>query len=232
MDTNKSRVAILEDDVDYREFLRRLLAYEYDVVVACDGEELRHLADIGGVDVIVLDIGLAGENGLTIARQIRSESSIPLIFLSGYSSDNMIVKGLALGADDYITKPCPSNVLVARIENALRRIRLRQTDSQLRLKIGVIVFDEGMRVLIHADGRRSTLTETESRILAALARAENQTLSRDALYQSVFGREWDCEIRILEVHISHLRRKLSSIGSNRRTIASLRGLGYRLYLPS
>ncbi len=232
MDTNKSRVAILEDDADYREFLRRLLECEYDVIVARDGEELRHLAGIGGVDVIVLDIGLAGENGLTIARQIRTESSIPLIFLSGYSSENMIVKGLTLGADDYVTKPCPSKVLVARIENALRRKAMRQKASRLYLKVGAITFDEGRRVLIHADGRRSTLTEAESRILAALARAENQTLSRDALYQRVFGREWDCETRKLEVHISNLRGKLTRVGGDKKTIVSFRGRGYHLYPPS
>jgi DNA-binding response OmpR family regulator len=182
---------------------------------------------------IVLDIGLAGEDGMAVARQIRSESSVPLIFLSGYSSEDMIVKGLALGADDYVTKPCQSKVLVARIENALRRKMQHQSVAPApSLKIGAITFDVGRRVLIHSEGRRSTLTEKESRILAALALADNQSLSRDALYKSVFGREWDCEIRVLEVHISHLRRKLNWIGCDKGTIASLRGLGYRLYPPS
>lgn len=229
MDTKKARVAILEDDADFREFLRRILEREYDVIVARDGLDLRRLADIGGMDVIVLDIGLAGENGLSIARQIRSESGVPLVFLSGYSSEDMIVKGLSLGADDYITKPCPSKVLVARIENALRRNGPRRTASQSRLKIGVFVLDEGGRVLSHPDGRHSTLTEKETKILASLARAEGQALSRDELYRRVFGRDWDCETRILEVHVSHLRRKLAWIGCDRKTITSLRGLGYRLY---
>ncbi len=188
--------------------------------------------DTDAVDVIVLDIGLPGEDGISIARRMRSESGVPLIFLSGYSSEDMIVKGLALGADNYITKPFQSKVLVARIENALQRKTQHLKASRRALQVGAITFDVPRRVLIHADGRRAILTEKEARILAALANAENQTLSRDALWQSLFGRKWDCETRVLEVHISHLRGKLARIGCDRKTITSLRGLGYRLYPPS
>lgn len=228
MNANKSHVAIFEDDADFRDFLRRLLEVAYDVVVARDGADLRRMVNAGSVDVVLLDIGLGSENGLSIARRIRSESGVPLIFLSGFSSEDMIVKGLALGADDYITKPCSSKVLVARIENALRRKPWCQAAVRDDLPIGEVMFDVRRRSLTHADGRHVILTEKEAYILEALAQAPNQTLSRDALYRCILGREWDCETRVLEVHVSNLREKLTWVGCDRKTLVALRGHGYRL----
>ncbi len=232
MTIGRHRVAILEDDADFRGFLRHLLKDEYDLVMVRNGAELQRSVDASEVDVVLLDIGLPGEDGLSIALQIRSRSGVPLIFLSGHSSEEMIVMGLTLGADDYITKPCQSRVLKARIENALARARKQQAVSRQRIQFDGVAFEIGKQHLTNAEGHRVKLTEKESQILSMLARSTNLTQSRDAICKHIYGREWDSESRVLEVHICNLRGKLAKIGCESKAIVPVRGIGYRLDLTS
>ncbi len=230
MTIDKHRVAILEDDADFRKFLRHLLKDDYDLVMARNGEELQRSVDASEVDVVLLDIGLPEEDGLSIALRIRSTSSVPLIFLSGHSSEEMIVTGLTLGADDYITKPCQSKVLKARIENALARGKKKPAATRQRIEFNGAVFEIGKEYLTSAEGRRVRLTEKESQILSLLGRATSLTQSRDAICKHLYGRDWDSESRVLEVHICNLRGKLAKIGCGRKSIIPVRGVGYRLNL--
>ena len=225
------RVAVLDDDADLRKLLRFILRKDFEVVLATNGTELRRLVDEGTLDVIVLDIGLPDEDGISIAQKIRLTSAVPIIFLSGYSSEEMIVKGLNIGGDDYVTKPFQPEVLLARVRNALRRAVEQQPVQPVRwVQLGDVVFDVREQVLSGTDGRSVKLTDMEARILSALAAAENRTLSRDEMFRRIYGRDWDLSNRGLEVHLSHLRKKLTEATGTENPIAGIRGLGYRLTL--
>ncbi|MCX7143328.1 MAG: response regulator transcription factor [Proteobacteria bacterium] len=228
MNEKQPRVAVLDDDADLCKLLRFLLEKEYEVVMADSGAHLRHLVDEGAVDVIVLDIGLPDDDGISIAQKIRTTSSIPLVFLSGYSSEEMIVKGLNIGGDDYVTKPLQPEVLLARVRNALRRAEQQPTQPMANITFGDVTFEVRDQRLTNADGRSVKLTEMEALILSALAHAENQTLSREEMFRRIYGRDWDLLNRGLEVHLSHLRRKMTEVSGLENLIVGLRGVGYRL----
>ena len=231
MNEKQPRVAILEDDADVCKLLRFILHKEYEVILAGNGKRLCQLVDEAAVDVIVLDIGLPDEDGISIAQKIRITSNIPLVFLSGYQSEEMIVKGLNVGGDDYVTKPFQPEVLLARVRNALRRAAGKPAVSPLRvLQLEDVKFEIIEQRLTNSNGHIVHLTEMEAMILCTLAQAENQTLSREELFRRVYGRDWDSLNRGLEVHLSHLRRKLSEVSGIEHPIVGLRGVGYRLLL--
>ncbi len=224
------RVAVLDDDADLCKLLRFLLEKEYEVIMASGGADLRRLVEEAAVDVIVLDIGLPDEDGISIAQKIRTTSSIPLVFLSGYSSEEMIVKGLNIGGDDYVTKPFQPEVLLARVRNALRRGEQQPAQPLLDIQFGDVTFEVRDQRLKNADGRSAKLTEMEALILSALVQAEKQTLSREEMFRRIYGRDWDLLNRGLEVHLSHLRGKLAEVSGIENPILGLRGMGYRLNL--
>lgn len=228
MNEKQPRVAVLDDDADLCKLLRFLLEKEYEVVMASGGAQLRRMVDEGAVDVIVLDIGLPDEDGISIAQKIRTTSSVPLVFLSGYSSEEMIVKGLNIGGDDYVTKPFQPEVLLARVRNALRRAEQQPAQPLLNIQLGEVRFEVREQRLTHADGRSVKLTEMEALILSTLAQAEGQTLSREEMFRRIYGRDWDLLNRGLEVHLSHLRGKLTEVSGMENPIVGLRGVGYRL----
>lgn len=228
----RQRIAVLDDDADLCKLLRFLFEKDYEVIIARNGTKLRTMIEEGALDLIVLDVGLPGENGIAIAQQIRMISSIPLLFLSGFSSEEMIVKGLNIGGDDYVTKPFQPEVLLARIRNALRRTQNKPLKPPLtRVAWGRIVLDVHGQRLESTDGRSVKLTEMEVQILGALATAEEQALSREDLFRRVHGRDWDTMNRALEVHVSHLRHKLAEVCElDAAPIIGVRGVGYRLNL--
>ncbi len=231
MNEIQPRVAVLDDDAELSRLLRFLLEKEYEVVMPGNGAQLCTLVDEGKVDVIVLDIGLPDEDGIAIAKRIRTTSSIPIVFLSGYASDEMIVKGLNIGGDDYVTKPFQSEVLLARVRSALRRVKEHApAQPVLNIQLGVVTFEVRDQRLVKADGQLVKLTEMEALILSTLAQADNQTLSREEMFRRIYGREWDLLNRGLEVHLSHLRRKLVEVSGVENPIIGLRGVGYRLNL--
>jgi DNA-binding response OmpR family regulator len=178
----------------------------------------------------LLDIGLAQEDGILIAQKIRATSSIPIVFLSGYSSEEMIIRGLNVGADDYVTKPFQSGILLARVRSALRRGELHPLQAVHNLQLGDVTFEVSEQRLSNARGLSIKLTEMEALILALLANADAQTLSREEMFRRVYGRDWDTLNRGIEVHISHLRRKLAEVSAVQSTIVGLRGVGYHLNL--
>jgi DNA-binding response OmpR family regulator len=231
MNENQLRVAILDDDADFSRLLRILLGSEYEVLVPEGGAHLCQLVDEGKVDCIVLDIGLPDEDGISIAQRIRTTSSIPILFLSGFSSEDMIVKGLNIGADDYVTKPFKSEVLLARVRSALRRGREHlPAEPSLKIQFTDVLFEVRDQRLVNTSGQVVRLTEMETLILCKLAQADKQELSREELFRRVYGRDWDVLNRGIEVHLSHLRRKLTDVSGVENPIVGLRGVGYRLNL--
>ena len=230
MNEKQARVAVLDDDADLRKLLRFLLAREYEVVMPGNGAQLQIMVEQGAVDLIILDIGLPDEDGIVIAQKIRVTSSIPIIFLSGYTSEEMIIRGLNIGADDYVTKPFQSEILLARVRSALRRGELHPLQAVRNLQLGDVTFEVSEQRLSNARGLSIKLTEMEALILALLANAEAQTISREEMFRRVYGRDWDTLNRGIEVHISHLRRKLAGVSEEQSTIVGLRGVGYHLNL--
>ncbi len=230
MNEKQARIAVIDDDADLRKLLRFLLSREYEVVMPEDGAQLQLLVEQGAVDLILLDIGLPHEDGIVIAQKIRATSTIPLIFLSGYSSEEMILRGLNIGADDYVTKPFQSEILLARVRSALRRGELHPLQAVRNLQLGDVTFEVSEQRLSNARGLSIKLTEMEALILALLANAEAHTISREEMFRRVYGRDWDTLNRGIEVHISHLRRKLAGVSEEQSTIVGLRGVGYHLNL--
>jgi DNA-binding response OmpR family regulator len=225
------RVAVLDDDADLSRLLHHLLRTDYQVLMPRNAAQLYKLVDDDLVDVILLDIGLPDEDGISIAKRIRTTSSMPIVFLSGYSSEEMIIKGLNIGGDDYVTKPFQSEVLLARLRSALRHGKEHPHSVQhLNIQLGDVTFEVREQRLVKADGTSFKLTEMEALILAALAQADDQSLSREEMFRRVYGRDWDMLNRGIEVHISHLRHKLSEASGHEDPILGLRGVGYRLNL--
>lgn len=230
-DHGKPRVAALEDDPTIRNLLKRLLEPEFSMSFPASGTLLSDAIQNGEVDLVLLDILLPGEDGISIARSIRARSDIPVILLSGLSSSETIATGLNVGADDYVTKPFQANVLRARIRSALRRARVsasasdRPNQTQF-MAIGNARIDLWSRVASNAAGDSATLTEKELQILMALARHPGTVVDRDTLSLLVSGQEWSPINRSLDVHISHLRKKLSGLTGIPKLITSSRGIGY------
>ena len=231
MKENQLRIAILDDDAALLRLLRFLLEKEFQVLTPGNGAQLCRLVDEDAVDAILLDIGLPDEDGIAIAKRIRITSNIPIIFLSGQSSDEMIIKGLNIGGDDYVTKPFQSEVLLARVRSALRH-SAEHVPAQplLNIKLGEVTFEVRDQRLVKLNGQLVKLTEMEALILSTLVQADNQMLSREEMFRRVYGREWDLLNRGLEVHLSHLRRKLTLVSGVENPIVGVRGIGYRLNL--
>ena len=225
------RIAILDDNAGMRTFLRRILEKSYTVIFASNGSDLRDLISKGAVQLVILDIGLPDEDGITIAKDIRSISRVPVVFLSGNASADMIVTGLNVGADDYVTKPFQPSVLLARVASTLRRAgSWAQSVEPVEgsIQIGESSLDSRRRTLRHPAGPAMTLTEMECRLLAALAQQANQTISRADLTRRLYGQDWNPSSRSLDVHLTHLRQKLKQVSGETHTIASIRGVGFRL----
>jgi DNA-binding response OmpR family regulator len=240
-DHGKPRVAALEDDPTIRNLLKRLLEPEFSMSFPASGTLLSDAIQNGKVDLVLLDILLPGEDGISIARSIRARSDIPVILLSGLSSSETIATGLNVGADDYVTKPFQANVLRARIRSALRRARASGSAAAAAAAaasdhanqtqftaIGNARIDLWSRVASNAAGDSATLTEKELQILMALAHHPETVVNRDTLSLLVSGQEWSPINRSLDVHISHLRKKLSGLTGIPKLITSSRGIGYAL----
>lgn len=192
------------------------------------------LAD-GGIDLIVLDVMLPGEDGFSICARLRAQSAIPIIMVTARGEDGDRIAGLDIGADDYVTKPFNSGELVARIRALLRRSRMTaamaagQAAAPLRpppLGFAGWRIDLGARVLEDPDGVRVALTSVEFDILAAFCRHPGQVLSRDFLIERANGRLAGAETRTVDVHVSRIRQKIEPVPHEPAFIRTVRLGGY------
>ena len=184
------------------------------------------------VDLIVLDLELPGEDGLSIARQLRAQSSIPIIILTGHSDEVDRIVGLELGADDSLTKPFNPRELVARIRAILRRVQVHATEPLLRKAPRAFRFvgwelDVSSRRLTSPEGERIDLTRVEFELLSAFLLSPQRILSRDRLLQMSHGVDDDGAFdRSVDVQIVRLRRKIESDRRRPQLIKTQRGVGY------
>ena len=224
----RPRILIVDDELPIRDLVRGYLEREgYDTQSAEDGAAALSLARDGDFDVIVLDVMLPGLDGIEVCRQIRTFSDAYVLMLTARSEEIDKLVGLAVGADDYLTKPFSPRELVARVKALLRRPRAATALSAPppTSNSGLVVDPARRRVIL--DGEEVELTRTEFDLLAALGRDPGVVVQRAELLESVWGPDYDDD-HLIDVHIANLRRKLGDQADAPRFIETVRGVGYRM----
>lgn len=224
-------ILIAEDDKDIASLLKLYLeSSSYKVLVAHDGEAAYELFKTKKVDLAVLDVMMPKMNGYDLTKKIRSESTVPILILSAKNSDVDKIEGLAIGADDYITKPFNSLEVVARVQSNLRRYfqfdQVNQS-SPNTLRLGELELDiEGASLT--KNGQPIKLTATELKIIQILMSAPGQIFTKLQIYESVNGQYIEGDDSTIIVHISNLREKIEDNSKNPKYIKTLRGIGYKI----
>jgi len=234
--TRPDRIIVVDDDARIRDLLRRYLTQEgFDVLLAEDAKALNRLLMRETVDLIVLDLMMPGEDGLSVCRRLRSSNdATPIIMLTAKGEDVDRIVGLEVGADDYLPKPFNPRELLARIHAVLRRRPTQEAPGAPSLEpqtvdFGPYQFDLAMRRLTR-DGEHIPLTTGEFSMLKALVRHPRQPLSRDKLAQLARGREFEPFDRSLDVQVSRLRKLIEPDPSQPRYIQTVWGVGY-VFVP-
>ena len=222
------RVLVVDDDKKTVELVKLYLERDgYKVDVAYDGNEGLRKARESRPDLIVLDLMLPGLDGLEVCRTLRTESDVPIIMLTARTTEEDKLKGLGIGADDYVTKPFSPRELAARARTVLRRL---PEQALLRGPIEIQTGDLAMNFQKHEAslaGRELHLTPIEFKLLGVLVKEPGRTFSRAQLIEKVLGYDFDGFDRTIDVHILNLRRKLEFNPSHPKLITTVYGTGYR-----
>ena len=223
-----SRILLVEDD----DALRRGLAYAFQrehfaVTTASDGEEALAAAREAEFDLVVLDLMLPKLSGVEVCRRLRADSAVPIIMLTARDSELDKVVGLAVGADDYVTKPFSALELLGRVRALLRRRELdRRESSTLRVVGGLRIDFSRHEVLV--DGEKVSLTPSELKVLHVLAERPEEVVSKREILEQLWQTTHVGDQHACDVHISNLRRKLERDPAHPERIVTVRGLGYKL----
>jgi DNA-binding response OmpR family regulator len=222
------RVLIIEDDPDIATFERTFLERAgYEIRIASTGAAGLELEPLFKPAVVLLDVELPDISGLDVCTSLANSSDAFILMVSAHSSEGDVLKGLGLGADDYIAKPFSGNELVARVSSFLRRReRSRKSDSDGNLSIGTGQLVRDFHTLEN-DGKKVTLTALEFRLLWFLGEAEGKLLTRAQILERVWNDVSGVPTRVVDVHVAALRKKLGEVDANMQ-ISSVRGIGYRL----
>ena len=230
------KIVIVDDDARIRDLLRRFLAQEgFDVLLAEDARALQRITSRETVDLLVLDVMLPGEDGMSICRRLRQAGDkTPIIMLTAKGEDVDRILGLEIGADDYLGKPFNPRELLARIHAVLRRRPVAEapgapTAEHEVFRFGEFNFDLAARQLSR-NGQEIPLTTGEFAMLKALVRHPRQSLTRDKLAQLSRGRDFEPFDRSLDVQISRLRKLIEVDPANPRIIQTVWGVGY-VFIP-
>ena len=222
-------ILVVEDDLAVREALERALGFEgYAVEVARDGAVALSMLRESEYDLIVLDVMMPHLDGLETCRRIRAGGDdVPILMLTARTAVDDRVEGLDAGADDYVAKPFALDELLARIRALLRR---SVGDVSSVMKIDDLVIDPGARIATR-DGREMNLTKTEFDLLHLIAMTPGIVLSRERIYDEIWGIDFETTSNSLDVYIGYLRRKTEADGEP-RIIQTVRGVGYVLRTDS
>jgi len=236
-ETIQPHILVVDDDPQIRDLLQDYLTQnDLRVSVNSTGQEMSATLAEHTIDLVVLDLRLSGEDGMTLARKLREESAIPVIILTGVRDEADRIMGLELGADDYLTKPFSPRELLARIRSVLRRTRgaalteARQKDVRA-YRFAEFELNLRTRRLSKHPGQRLDLTNGEFNLLAALLAAPQRILTRDQLLEA--SRVYDNEVhdRSIDVQVLRLRRKIETDPSQPQFILTERGVGYSFSAP-
>ena len=230
--TTTPHILVVDDDADIRNLLADYLGEQgWNITTAEDGAAMQQVLDAAAIDLIVLDLTLPGSDGLTLCRELRARSAIPVIMLTARSAPLDRILGLEMGADDYLCKPFEPRELLVRIRNVLRRNPASGNNANSSSPLWHFAdwtLDETTRQLQNKDGLVVMLSGGEYRLLKVLLEHPNRALNRDQLLNLTQGRETDPLDRSIDLHISRLRQKLGDDARAPRLIKTLRNEGYLL----
>lgn len=218
------RILVVEDDQRTAELLGRLLqSAGFQAAAASSGEEALEVAASGGIDLVLLDVGLPGMDGFATCRALRALSDTPILMLTARGEPDDRVTGLEQGADDYVAKPFDPRELIARIRAILRRAA--PSAGERVVEAGPVRLDPASRV-VSLDGAPVELTTTEFDVLRVLVSRAGSVVPREKLMELARGSDYGAFNRSIDMHVSNLRRKLGDSSRSPKMIRTIRGIGY------
>jgi two-component system, OmpR family, alkaline phosphatase synthesis response regulator PhoP len=224
--TAMKSILVVEDEPEIARVIRDYLqAAGFTVSVAADGETALQSARLAHPDLIVLDLGLPGRDGLDVTRELRRTSDVPIVVVTARGDEADRIVGLELGADDYVVKPFSPKELVARVRALFRRVDGRDEPGDV-IRVADLEIDvPRMRVMV--DGRPVELTASEFQLLAAMAREPGRVFTRGQLLDVLHGVAFESYERAIDAHIKNLRRKIEPEVGETRYVQTVYGVGYR-----
>jgi|SRR5437762_7912066 len=230
MTARKQLILTADDDPQLRRLVSRSLELEdFHVLTASDGEEAIAIIEAQALDLVLLDVMMPKMDGFKVCQKVREFSAVPIIIITARGQDNDKIKGLNLGADDYLTKPFNIDELVARVRAVLRRTQFMPQEhthaTRAITTIGNITIDYIQR-LVTVDDKEIVLTPTEYRVLAYLIQNAGRVVTQDLLLEHVWGQEYIGESHMLQVNVNRLRRKIEPDPAHPRYILTKVGIGY------
>ena len=224
--TSSPHVLIVDDDSNLAEMMGIALTQAGFRITVC-GDGLQAVDDFVRVspDLVLLDVMLPGIDGIEVCRRIREISGTPIVMITAKNDDTDVVTGLEMGADDYIVKPCPTNILIARV-----RARLRPTPATLLTPQTYELEDITVDTTAHRvmrEGQEISLTPLEFSLLVTLVSQPQRVLTREELLEQVWGYQYKADTRLVNVHVQRLRSKVEHDPDNPLIVRTVRGVGYR-----
>jgi two-component system alkaline phosphatase synthesis response regulator PhoP len=228
--TGVPTVLVVDDAPDIVRLVRDYLEHAgFSVLAASNGQDALRIARTEQPDLLILDLGLPGRDGLDVTRDLRRDTAtanLPIVMLTARADESDKLVGLELGADDYVTKPFSAKELVARVRAVLRRSQAAAAPAE-RIRVGTLHIDVP-RMAVSVDGRAVELTATEFAILLALARQPGRVFTRTQLLDAVHGEAFEAYERAIDAHVKNIRRKLELDPARPRFVLTVFGVGYRL----
>ena len=219
-------ILVVDDEPQIVQLVRDYLEHGgFKVLTAADGPSALRTAATQRPDLVILDLGLPGVDGLDVTRSLRRNGEVPIIMLTARTEESDKLVGLELGADDYVTKPFSPKELVARVRSVLRRSEAIKTPSDL-IRVSDVELDVP-RMQVTVAGKPVELTQTEFQLLATMAREPGRVYSRAQLLNAVHGVAFESYERAIDAHIKNLRRKIEADPHNPRYLQTVFGVGYR-----
>ena len=234
--TTPDHVLVVDDDAEIRSLLHQYLQKNgYRVTAVADGKGMWAALEAGRVDIVVLDLMLPGDDGLTLCRNLRARSEVPVIMLTARGEETDRIVGLEMGADDYLAKPFNPRELLARVKSILRRARSLpenlQPEAARAVRFAGWVLDLAARNLLSPEGVVVVLSGTEFKLLRIFLAHPNRVLNRDQLIDLMLSRDASPFDRSIDVQVSRLRQRLGDGGKESVIIKTVRGAGYVLAVP-
>jgi DNA-binding response OmpR family regulator len=221
------RILVVEDEMKIARLVRDYLEHAgFDVTVASDGEAAVASARGTKPDLVVLDLGLPGRDGLDVARELRRSSSVPIVMLTARGDETDRVVGLELGADDYVVKPFSPKELVARVRAVLRRTAGMSRSSAEVLRVAGVEVDL-LRRRVTVQGRGVELTPTEFDLLVTFVREPGRVFTRGQLLDALHGVAIESYERAIDAHVKNIRKKIEPTPGRHRYLLTVHGVGYR-----
>lgn len=233
--TGKPHIVVVDDEEDIRETIQDYLElHGFEVTTAEEGQALRRVVESGPVDLVLLDINMPGEDGLSLARFLRERGGVGIVMLTAAGEVLDKIIGLEIGADDYIAKPFDLRELMARIKAVLRRLAVQpgvvEEPTGSRVAFGDFWLDLEAHKLLDASGAEVAITSMEFDLLKVFAEHPNRVLNRDQLLDLAHHRDWEPFDRSIDIRIARLRKKIEADPGKPQIVKTVRGAGY-IYVP-